>query len=181
MFSLSNHFGWQKHQWCHYVGWPASWKLSAINFNRSKKVPRKLKREVFGYSWTNQWNFHPFNIWIFSNNLFVVKAASEVLISALQQINALSESLQVRSICTVNCITETEGIQWEKAALNPLVSRRSLSFKFSFCEGKTRFTHSTASNKRANSHNFKVKNLNLLTITFLAVYLMNRGKSSYMN
>ena len=38
-----------------------------------------------------------------------------------------------------------------------------------------------AANKRANSHNFKIKNLNLLTITFLAVYLMNRGKSSYMN
>ena len=84
-------------------------------------------------------------------------------------------------ICTVNCTTETEGIQWEKAALNPLVSRWSLSFKFSFCEGKTRFTHAIASNKRANSHNFKIKNLNLLTITFLAVYLMNRGKSSYMN
>ena len=27
----------------------------------------------------------------------------------------------------------------------------------------------------------KQKKLNLLTITFLAVYLMNRGKSSYMN
>ena len=27
----------------------------------------------------------------------------------------------------------------------------------------------------------KKKNLNLLTITFLAVYLMNKGKSSYMN
>ena len=61
------------------------------------------------------------------------------------------------------------------------MSRWSVSFEFSFCGGKTRFTHAIAANKRANSHNFKIKNLNLLTITFLAVYLMNRGKSSYMN
>ena len=84
-------------------------------------------------------------------------------------------------IWTINCTTETEGIYWEKAALNPLVSRWSVPFEFSFCEGKTRFTHAIAANKRANSHNFKIKNLNLLTITFLAVSLMNRGKSLFMN
>ena len=83
-------------------------------------------------------------------------------------------------ICIVNCTKETEGIQWKKTALN-LVFCSSVSFEFSFCGGKTRFTHAIAANKRANSHNFKIKNLNLLTITFLAVYLMNRGKSSYMN
>ena len=49
------------------------------------------------------------------------------------------------------------------------------------CGGKTRFTHVFAANKRANPHNLKIKNLNLLTIAFLAVYIMNRGKSSYMN
>ena len=54
------------------------------------------------------------------------------------------------------------------------MSRWSVSFEFSFCGGKTRFTHAIAANKRANSHNFKTKNLNLLTITFLAVYLRNR-------
>ena len=53
--------------------------------------------------------------------------------------------------------------------------------KFSFYEGKTGFTHAITANKRANSHNFKIRNLNLLTISFLAVYLMNRDKSSYMN
>ena len=84
-------------------------------------------------------------------------------------------------ICTVSYTIETERIFWEKVALNPFVSRWSVPFEFSFCEGKTRFTHAIAANKRANSHNFKIKNLNLLTITFLAVYLMNRGKSSYMN
>ena len=52
----------------------------------------------------------------------------------------------------------------------------SVPFEFSFCEGKTRFTHAIAANKRANSHNFKIKNLNLLTITFFAVYLMKRGR-----
>ena len=72
----------------------------------------------------------------------------------------------------------TEGIQWNKAALSLLVSRWSVSFEFTFCGGKTRFTHAMAANKPANSHNFKIKNLNLLTITFLAVYIMNRGKSS---
>ena len=69
--------------------------------------------------------------------------------------------------------TETKGIYWKNAALNPLVSRWSLPFEFSICGRKQ--------NKRANSHNFKIKNLNQLTITFLAVYLMNRGKSSYKN
>ena len=85
------------------------------------------------------------------------------------------------NICTVNCTTETEGMFWEKAALNPHVSRWIMPFEFSFCEGKTRFTYAIAANKRANSHNFKINNLNLLTITFLAAYLVNRGKSSYMN
>ena len=68
-----------------------------------------------------------------------------------------------------------------KGRLNPRVFHRRVPSEFSFCGGKTRFTHAIAANKRANSHNFKIKNLNLLTITFLAVYLMNRGKSSYMN
>ena len=81
----------------------------------------------------------------------------EVLISVLQQIYAFGESFQVRSICTVNYTTETEGIQ--KAALNPLVSRWSVSFECSFWGGKTRFTHAIAANKRANSHNFKVKKI----------------------
>ena len=86
------------------------------------------------------------------------------------------------NICTVNCTRETEGIFWEKAALNPLVSCWSVPFEFSFCEGSTRFTHAIVANKQANSHNFKIKKLNLLTnITFLAVYLMNRGKSLYIN
>ena len=110
--------------------------------------------------------------------------ASEVFSSTSYK-EVFGESFQVPAfnldICTVNCTTENAGIQWEKAALNPLVSSWSVSFEFSFCGGKTRFTHAIAANKRANSHNFKIKNLNLLTITFLAVYLMNRGKSSYMN
>ena len=58
-------------------------------------------------------------------------------------------------IWTMNCTTETEGIYWEKAALNPLVSRWSVPFEFSFFGGKTRFTHAVVANKRANSHNFK--------------------------
>ena len=84
-------------------------------------------------------------------------------------------------ICTVNCTTETEGKLMRKGRLNPRVFHRRVPSEFSFCGGKTRFTHAIAANKRANSHNFKIKKLNLLTITFLAVYLMNRGKSSYMN
>ena len=57
----------------------------------------------------------------------------------------------------------------------------SVSFEFSFWGGKTRFSHAIATNKRASSHNFKVKKLNLLTSTSLAIYLLNRGKSSYIN
>ena len=84
-------------------------------------------------------------------------------------------------ICTINCTTETERIWWEKAGLNPCVFCWSVPFKFSFCGGKTRFTCTIAANKWTNSHNFKIENMNLLTNTFLAVYLMNRGKSSGMN
>ena len=48
-----------------------------------------------------------------------------------------------------------------KGRINPFVSRWSVSFEFGFCRGKTRFTHVIAANcKRANSHNFKIKNLN---------------------
>ena len=86
--------------------------------------------------------------------------ASEVLVP--QQIYVLSQSFQVRLIWTFvpqNCTTETEGIYWEKAALNPLESRWSVPFEFSFCEGKTRFAHALAANKRANSHNFKIKKI----------------------
>ena len=61
------------------------------------------------------------------------------------------------------------------------MSRCSVSSEFRFSGGKTRFTHAIVENKRANSHKLKIKILNLLTVTFLAVYLMNRGKSSYMN
>ena len=75
---------------------------------------------------------------------------------------------------------ETERIQWEKVALNPLVSSWNAHSNY-FCIGKTRFTHAIAANKQASSHNFKIKNLNLLTINFLAIYLLNRGKSSYVN
>ena len=79
----------------------------------------------------------------------------------------------------------SKSVQFEhlyrEATLNPLVSCWSVPFEFSFCERKTRFTNAIAANKPANSHNFKIKKLNLLTITFLAVYLMNRGKSLYTN
>ena len=57
----------------------------------------------------------------------------------------------------------------------------SVSFEFSFCGGKTRFSHAIATNQRLSAHNFKVKKLNLLTSTSLAIYLLNRGKSSYIN
>ena len=56
------------------------------------------------------------------------------------------------------------------------------AIRISFFEGKTRFANALASNKRENSHNFKIKNLNVLTITFLPVYLMNRGNlRTWMN
>ena len=63
---------------------------------------------------------------------------------------------------------------------SPCVSLECI-IRIEVCGGKNRFSHAIAANKRANSHNFKTKKLNLLTNTFLADYLMNRGKSSYMN
>ena len=43
------------------------------------------------------------------------------------------------------------------------MSRWSVSSQFSFCGGKTRFSHAIATNKGANCHNFKTKSWNLLT------------------
>ena len=40
---------------------------------------------------------------------------------------------------------------------SPCLVRVYLLNLLSFCEGKTRFTHAIVANKRANSHNFKVK------------------------
>ena len=50
-----------------------------------------------------------------------------------------------------------------------------------FCREKIRHTHAIAGKQRANSHNFKIKNLNLLTITSPAIYFLNRSKSLYIN
>ena len=80
-------------------------------------------------------------------------------------------------ICTVNRITETEGIH-EEVVLKPLLYSWSVSFKFSFCGGKTRFTLAIAADKRASSHNFRMKSFNLL---FRAIYLLSRGKCLYIN
>ena len=54
---------------------------------------------------------------------------------------SLSKSVQFGQLYTVNCATETQWVQWWKAALNPLVSIWSVSFEFSFCGGNTRFTY----------------------------------------
>ena len=62
-----------------------------------------------------------------------------------------------------------------------LKTREQLRFAcLPYCSSM-RISHAMAANKPANSHNFKIKNLNLLTITFLAVYLMKKDKSSYIN
>ena len=87
--------------------------------------------------------------------------------------NTLGESFQVHS--TVNCTTETEGIQWEKAALNPLVSRWSVSFEFSFMEERPDL------HTPLHQTNKQTLTTSKYEITPVAVYLMNRGKSSHMN
>ena len=66
---------------------------------------------------------------------------------------------------------ETEGLFWEKAALNPLVYCWSVPFEFSFCEGPDLHMPLHQTNEQTLTTS-KSKNLNLLTITFLAVYLM---------
>ena len=69
----------------------------------------------------------------------------------------------------------------QQAALNPLVSiRKCLTRTYG---GKTTFTHTIAANKRANSYNFKIKKKLEFTYSysFLAIYLLNKGKSSYIN
>lgn len=64
-------------------------------------------------------------------------------------------------ICTVNRTTQTDGIQREKAALNSHWEN-SVSFDFSFSvEERPDFIHAIAANKRADSHNFKIKNIYL--------------------
>ena len=73
---------------------------------------------------------------------------SEVLSSSTETLSVgLSKSVQFRHL----------GIQWEKAALNPLVSNWSVPFEFCFFGEKTRFTRTIAVNKQENFHNLKIK------------------------
>ena len=126
---------------------------------------------------------HSFNIWIFSNNLLVVKERTKFYIQFYNKYTlsvSLSESVQFRHLYRKLYYRNWRNLLRKGRIKSPCVSLEC-AIEFSFCGRKTRFTHAIAANKRANSHNFKIKNLNLLTITFLAVYLVNRGKSSYMN
>ena len=81
---------------------------------------------------------------------------------------------------TVNCTTENEGTQWEKAALNPFVSSWSVSFEFSSLWRKDQIYtyHCGKQTSKFSQLQNGLKNLNLLTITLLAIYLLNNGKSS---
>ena len=99
------------------------------------------------------------NIWIFSNNLFVVKGERSFNFSSLTSTRSpwVFPSPFNLNILTVNCTTETEGIRLGKALLNPLVPPWSVSFEFSFYGGETRSTDAITGNKRTNSHNFKIK------------------------
>ena len=69
----------------------------------------------------------------------------------------------------------------KKAALNFLCLVGVYHPNLVFVEERSDLhTVAIAANKRANSQLLH-KNLNLFTITFLAVYSMNRGNFSYMN
>ena len=80
----------------------------------------------------------------------------------------------------LNCTTETEGIQWEKAALNPLVFRWSVPFEISFHGGKTRFTRAIARNIRANPHNFKNKKFEF-TYNYFPRRLLNEQRLIFVH
>ena len=70
-----------------------------MNFNPSPKVPGKLKCEVFGYNSINLKQF------------VCSTRASEILILLLRRLRGVFLSPFNLDICTVNCTTETEGIQ----------------------------------------------------------------------
>ena len=126
-------------------------RLQLINFKRSQKVPRKLKREVFGSVKLNDGTF-----------IRLISEFSQTICAWWKSERSFnfSSKTNIRSrrvfpspfnldICTANWTTETEGIYWEKALLNPLMSRWSAPFEFSSCRGKTRFTHAISANKPA--------------------------------
>ena len=79
-------------------------------------------------------------------------------------------------VCTVNWTTETEGIQREKAALNPLVSRWCVFSNLVFVEGRPDLHRPLQQTNEQTLTIQNKKNLNLLTITFLAVYLKNEQR-----
>ena len=129
---------------------PLNWLTSGLK-TLHNLVMTKLKREVFGYNWINRLNFHKFNVWILSNNLFGVKGRAKFSVPLQIRHRLVFQVPFNLEVCTVNFITETEVIQWEKTALHPLVFSWSVSFEFNFCWGKTRFTHAIAANKLATS------------------------------
>ena len=77
-----------------------------------------------------RWNFNSFNFWILSNNLYVVKGQAKFSVSQRMGFRWVFPNPINLDICSVNYRTGTEGIQWEKAALIPLVSSWGVSFAF---------------------------------------------------
>ena len=98
--------------------------------------------------------------------------------------NTFSVSLS-RSVQFGHLYRKLHNRNWGNSMIGSHIKSPCVSLKCQsnlvFCGGNTRFTHTIAANKRASSHNFKIKSLNLLTITFVAIYSLNRGTTSYIN
>ena len=120
----------------------------------------------------------------FSNNLFLVKGRARLSVTLQRYFRWVFPSPFSLVSFTVNCTTETEGTQWEKAALNPFVSSWSVSFEFSSLWRKDQIytCHCSKQTSKLSQLQNGLRNLNLLTNTLLAIYLvLNNGKSSYIN
>ena len=87
-------------------------------------------------------------------------------------------------ICIVNCKKETEGIQWEKVALNLLVSRWSAYSNLVFVEEIKDQVYTRHCRKQTSKLSQLQNKKNLIYLqfsNFLVIFFMNRGKSSYVN
>ena len=91
---------------------------------------------------------HSFNIWILSKNLFVVEGRAKFSVLA---INTLLVSLS-QSVQFGNLYRKLDSRDWRNSMNKKPHSTRMNFFNFFFCGGKTRFTYTTAANKRTNFH-----------------------------
>ena len=160
---------------CDWMSWHMAYKEFLINLHPSQKVTQKVTtvRYLFTIELISWWNFHSFNIWILSNSFFIAKWWAKF--SALLQICFWSSvSLFNLAICIVNCRTKTKRNSIRKSCMMSLASIKISHLTLVFGGKRPDLLAPLQQTNEQPPTTWKV-HLNLLQITFPAVYWLRRG------